>query len=120
MNTKEDQALSLGILRLQRLKEADSAYGAGELDYCHNNIEAFLQTIPDESKSAALISEGFDKIVVLREKNKKRLYDDIQELGIMEAIDIKNKGEVQIFAEELSAKRAVCWQIAFKTGLFDE
>jgi len=101
---------SLGLTRLKHLQDADMSFVSGNLINVEKSINEFIAKIDGGKPEGAYITQEFDKIELRKQKQLKRLVDELQELGnTLERTDVKRKGEDEIFSMTLFDKLAVCW-----------
>ena len=116
----EGKDYSIGHLRAKYLDMANMTFQGDDTTECSRNLDAFLDTIPDDSPAAGYIKEQFDRIELKNHFDMKRLLEEIKELGDIERADIKTKGEQILHTESLHDKKIVCWNAAHKHGLLYE
>jgi len=117
---EEGKDYSIGHLRAKYLDLANMYFVQGNTRDCAGYIDAFLNTIPDESEAASYIREEFDKVEVIKNNNKKILFDEMKNLGSLEKTDVKIDGDKQINVDNLQDKKVVCWNASAKYGLLYE
>jgi len=110
---------SLGHTRMYYLKEADIALAQERYGQAESFIEAFLATIPDESKASKEITERFDQVERDWIEERKNLQEEKKKMGALEKRDMEEY-ETLIDIEALKHKRVICWQVAQDNGLFHE
>ena len=108
----------MGQERWKYLDMASLSFAAGEYLNTKGYIEAFLETIEENSKAAIEITELFDAIETERTKARQDLADQKKEWGELEKADIGNKAILQIEINAIYEKKAACWTTALKHGLF--
>ena len=116
----EGKDYSIGHLRAKYLDMANMTFQGDDTTECSRNLDAFLDTIPEDSKAADYIKEHFDRVEMKKRIDMQKLLEEIKELGQLEKVDIKTKGEHMLHAESLHDKKIICWNAAHKYGLLYE
>ena len=116
----EGKDYSIGHLRAKYLDMANMTFQGDDTTECSRNLDAFLDTIPDDSPAAGYIKEQFDRIELKNRVDMKRLLEEIKELGQLEKADIKTKGEQMLHTESLHDKKIVCWNALYLYKLNQE
>jgi len=124
METKKEH--SIGFTRMKYLDLANITFASQDFEICNQYINAFLETINEDSKSGKEITKQFDIIEQHKKEQLKQLSEYIsgnenyKGLGELEKTDTKNEGEKSIYVDVLHSRKTVCWTVAMNNGLFHE
>jgi len=111
---------SIGHKRMKYLDLANLTFTQGEYEMALGYINAFMETIEENTRSAELIKEQFDNIEIKMKNDRKELKEHIKDMGELEKIDTKRKGELEIAIDGIHDKKTACWNIAMVEGLFND
>jgi hypothetical protein len=109
----------LGQVRYKYLDLANMAFAQGHFPECVEYINAFLETVKDETDAGMKIKEEFDRIEMDRRLNVKKLAEEIKDLGYLEQRDANNLGRERIELEAIHDRKTVCWTVSLTNGLFE-
>ena len=108
----------MGQERWKYMDMANLSFAAGEYLNAKGYIDAFLETVEEGSEAAKEITVLFDEIDIERTKARQSLEDQKKEWGELEKADIGNKAILQIEINAIYERKAACWTMALKHGLF--
>lgn len=110
----------MGQERWKYLDMANMSFAAGDPISCKGYVEAFLETIKEDSDEATKIKQEFNQIEAERLKKHNDLEAQIKDLGYLEMQDYQNRGKQQIEVDAIYEMKTVCWTVAIDGGLFSE
>ena len=110
----------MGQERWKYLDMANMSFAAGDPIACEKYLDAFLETIDENSDAAKKITIEYNRIESERLKKHNDLDSQTKELGYLELQDYQNRGKQQIEVDAILEKKTVCWTVAMNGGLFSE
>ena len=110
----------VGITRLKYLDTCNMQLISNNIDGAKEAIDAFLNTIKDNSEAGIEIKKGIDQIEENRISNHKDLRTEIAKKGFLEQSINWNDGHNQIDVDSLLNIKALCWAVALEHNLFHE
>ena len=111
---------TVGHLRMKYLDMANMAFAQRAFIEADGLITAFVNTIDENSNSGIDLKLEFDKIHHIKTKQIAELNIETKELGYLEKQDTYNNARTNIEINAILDKKASCWRIAYKNGLFNE
>lgn len=118
MTEKANGVFQVGLNRAKYLDIANMSFIQENYDGAKESINAFLDTIDENSPVAQEITKQFDGIYNTRIIQRSRLEKEIKGNGFLEQSMQGNQGFFRIDIEALHSMKAICWAIAQKYGLF--
>ncbi len=118
MSEKANGVFQIGLNRAKYLDIANMSFIQKNYDGVKESLNAFLDTIDENSDVAKEITEKFDEIYNARINQRIQLEENIKNNGFLEQSIQGNQGFSNIDIETLHSMKALCWAIAQKYGLF--
>ena len=120
VESKVNPSRRLGFERMKYLDMANLAFAEQNWIGCRGYLDAFLETIREDTATADKIKQEFDVIEQERKEQKKQLEDEVSSMGFLEQRDMMERGNTQIEMEYVHSQKTVCWKVAITDGLFNE
>ena len=120
VESKVNPGRRLGFERLKYLDMANLSFAEQNWIGCRGYIDAFLETIVEESKAADMIKEQFADVEADRKEQQSTLDEKATSLGYLEQRDLMERGKLQIEMEYVHSQKTVCWQVALEMKLFED
>lgn len=109
-----------GSERWKLLSTAEQFYVQGEWAQLRRMLDAFIDTIKEDSKPGKAIIQGWNKIEQTRQQQLKDLKEGIQDEGFLEQKDLWENQRIEIEIHARHSMLAKCWTVALSMGLFHE
>ena len=113
-------AYSIGHHRMKYLDMANMAFAQNNFIAVKGYIDAFLDTVKENSSDSMDIKLEFDKIMKIKKEAISKSLEDAKELDYLQKNDYINNNREQIEINALHDMKAVCWRVALKNGLFND
>jgi len=111
---------SIGLNRAKYLDLANLNFIKDNYDGVKESINAFLDTIEEDSPAGKYITDKFDEIYNVRMKQRAELEHTISDAGFLEQSMTGNQGFFHIDIEALHSMKSICWSASHKFGLLYE
>lgn len=109
----------MGQERWKYLDMANLCFASGEYGRTRGYIEAFLETVDENTEVGKRFKTEFDRIELDRRSNHNKLEKDIEPLGYLEQRDLRERGREQIEIDAIYEQKTVCWTLSLQHGLFN-
>jgi hypothetical protein len=118
--SEKQAVLRMGQLRYKYLDNANMLFAQGNHIQAKGYVDAFLETIDDNSTAANKIRESFKTIEDENRELTIKLNTVIKDLGWLEKKDAQERGKAEIEINSIQDKKNACWTVSMSEGLFND
>ena len=111
---------SIGHLRIKYLDLANNYFAQQQYIIANGFIDDFIGTIDEKSTSGIDIKLEFDNLNRIKKERLQTLKETAEKLGYLEKKDFENNERENIEINNIHDKKAICWRISMRDGLFND
>lgn len=108
----------MGMERWKYLDMANLSFAGGNYGACKGYLEAFLETISENSEEGKTLQLGFERIETDRQSKVSELQKDSENWGYLEQLD-GNDVRREIEINSLYEQKTLCWTTSINFNLFE-
>ena len=109
----------MGMERWKYLDMANMSFAGGHYGETRGFIEAFLETIKEDSEEGKILQSRFNDIEIVRRQRVQDLEKESKNWGYLEQED-GNDLRRSIEIDAVYDQKTACWTVAMARGLFEE